>query len=434
MGAFKETYKTIKNMWFYLLQWGIICTLIALIVGSVVAFFLYSLEKVTAFREHQPIVILFLPVVGVIFSYLYTHFGKNAGGGNNLVIRVAQGSEEEIPLRLVPLTIFGTIFTHLTGGSVGREGTATQSGGAIAYHVGRLFNLTDIEKQWVVMCGISAGFSAVFGTPLAGTLFAMEVLIIGEIQVGALAPVFFSAFLADIIAEQFPIHHAHYVMGKVPELSIKVVIALFICSICFGLVGFLFERSIQWVKSFYLHFTKNPVLINGIGGAVIVIFAMIFHTNRYLGLSLPMLSEQFTGDGHIFDFIGKLFFTALSLGSGFQGGEVTPLFGIGASLGSFLHQWIALPIGFMAAIGFVGVFAAATNTPITCFIMGIELFGSEAAPYLLFVTVFSYLFSGHNGIYASQRLNRPKYWVGENRFAFSQEDNQRVKDKLNKTK
>lgn len=431
MNAFKETYQTIKNMSFYLIQWGAICTLISLIVGCIVAFFLYSLEKVTAFREQTPFIILFLPLVGALFSYLYTHFGKNAGGGNNLVIRVAQGSEEEIPLRLVPLTIFGTIFTHLTGGSVGREGTATQSGGTIAYHVGRLFNLNDIEKQWVVMCGISAGFSAVFGTPLAGTLFAMEVLIIGEIRVEALAPVFFSAFLANIVTESFPIHHSHYVMGSIPELSFKLVIYLLICSICFGMVGFLFERSIQWVKSFYLRFTKNPVMINFIGGAVVVLFAALFHTTRYLGLSLPMLSEQFTGGGHPLDFIGKLFFTALSLGSGFQGGEVTPLFGIGASLGSFLHQWIDLPLGFMAAIGFIGVFAAATNTPITCFIMGIELFGSAAAPYLLFVTVFSYLFSGHNGIYASQRLKRPKYWIGQNRFPFNQKDNQRVKDKLN---
>lgn len=327
--------------------------------------------------------------------------------------------------------MFGTIFTHLTGGSVGREGTATQSGGTIAYQIGKLFNLTDIEKQWVVMCGISAGFSAVFGTPLAGTIFAMEVLIIGEIRVEALAPIFSSAFLANIVTEQFPIHHSHYHMGPIPELSPKLILQLLLCSLCFGIIGFLFERSIQWVKSFYTRFTTNSVMINFIGGVIVVVAALLIHSTRYLGLSLPMLSEQFTGQGHPLDFLGKLIFTALSLGCGFQGGEVTPLFGIGASLGSFLHQWIDLPLGFMAAIGFIGVFAAATNTPITCFIMGIELFGSGAASYLLFVTVFSYLFSGHNGIYASQRLKRPKYWVGENRFSFKQQDNQRVRDKLN---
>lgn len=430
MKSLRESMKSISNMLKFLIQWGIICTLISVIVGCVVAFFLWSLQLVTNLRTTYPIVILFLPVVGLIFSFLYVHFGKNASGGNNLVIRVASGSDENIPLRLVPLTIFGTIFTHLTGGSVGREGTATQSGGTIAYHVGRLFKLTEIEKEWVVMCGISAGFSAVFGTPLAGTLFAMEVLVIGKMRVEAIAPVFYSALVANYVAELFPIHHSHYSMGTIPNVSPKVFIYLFICCIFFGMLGFAFERGVQFVKNFYSRFTTNKVLINTFGGLVVVILAFILGTNRYLGLSLPMIEQSFTGSGHMFDFLGKLVFTSLSLGCGFQGGEVTPLFGIGASAGSFLHHFIDLPVGFLAGLGFIGVFAAATNTPITCFIMGIELFGSDAAIYLLFVTVFSYMFSGHNGIYESQQLIRPKYWIGKNRFNFSQIDNERVKNKI----
>ena len=430
MNSIKETSKSIWNTLLYIIQWGVICSIISVIVGCIVAFFLYSLEKVTALRGEYPFIILFLPLVGAIFAYLYSRYGKNASGGNNLVIRVANGSDETIPLRLVPLTIFGTIFTHLTGGSVGREGTATQSGGTIAYHVGRLFRLNEIEKQWVVMCGVSAGFAAVFGTPLAGTLFAMEVLVIGQMRVEALVPVFYSAFLANIVTESFPIHHSHYTMGSAPELSFIVVIKLLLCCLFFGMLGFLFKRGIQFVKSFYQRFTKNPVAINAVGGAVVVLVAMLLGTSRYLGLSLPVINEAFTGSGETFDFLFKLIFTALSLGCGFQGGEVTPLFAIGASAGSFLQDFTHLPIGFMAAIGFIGVFAAATNTPITCFVMGIELFGSEAAVYLLFVTVFSYLFSGHNGIYDAQRLIRPKYWIGENRFSFKQSDNERVKNKL----
>lgn len=430
MNSIRETQKTIVNMGKFIIQWGIICTLISTIVGCIVAFFLWSLQQVSNIREHYPVIILFLPVTGFIFAYLYKHIGKNASGGNNLVIRVANGSDESIPLRLVPLTIFGTIFTHLTGGSVGREGTATQSGGTIAYQIGRLFQLTDIEKQWVVMCGISAGFSAVFGTPLAGTLFAMEVLIIGKMRVEAIAPVFFSALVSNAVAELFPIHHAHYIMGKVPEMTPKVLFTLFLCCLFFGMLGFLFERGVQWVRSFYQKWTKNTVIINTVGGVVVVLLAFLIHSNRYLGLSLPMIEQSFSGSGQPLDFLWKLIFTSLSLGCGFQGGEVTPLFGIGASAGSFLHQWVDLPVGFLAALGFIGVFAAATNTPITCFVMGIELFGSDAAVYLLFVTVFSYLFSGHNGIYASQKLIRPKYWIGQNRFHFSQEDNERIKEKL----
>lgn len=428
--SIERTFASIWNVFLYMLQWTIICSIISVIVGCLVAFFLITLEKCIGIRNEHTWIVLFLPVVGGIFSYLYNYHGKGAGGGNNLVIRAASGSDEYVPLRLVPLTMFGTIFTHLTGGSVGREGTATQMGGTIAYHISRLFKITEVEKEWIIMCGISAGFSAVFGTPLAGTLFALEVLVIGRMRVEALFPVFLSGFLANIVAESFPVHHAHYVMGPVPELSFMLIVKLIICCIFFGFLGFCFEKGVQLVKGFYTKLLKNPVLVNIVGGMVVVTLAIILHTGRYLSLSLPMLSEAFTGQAHPLDFLGKLVFTVLSLGSGFQGGEVTPLFGIGATAGSFLNQWMDLPIGFMAAIGFVGVFAAATNTPITCFVMGIELFGAQGATYLLFVTILSYMLSGHNGIYTSQGLIRPKYWIGQSILPLKQKKNCHVEEKI----
>lgn len=431
-GSIKRSFISIWNIFLYMLQWTILCSFISIIVGCLVAFFLYTLEKAIDFRTTHTWIVLFLPVVGGVFAYLYHYHGKGAGGGNNLVIRAASGSDEYVPLRLVPLTLFGTIFTHLTGGSVGREGTATQMGGTIAYHISRLFKITNLEKEWIIMCGISAGFSAVFGTPLAGTLFALEVLAIGRMRVEALFPVFLSGFLANIVAESFPIHHAHYVMGPVPSLSWSLAFKLVICCIFFGILGFCFEKGVQLVKAFYMKLFHNPVLVNIFGGIVVVVLAWILHTGRYLSLSLPMLSEAFTGQAHPLDFLGKLIFTVLSLGSGYQGGEVTPLFGIGATAGSFLNQWMDLPIGFMAGIGFVGVFAAATNTPLTCFVMGIELFGSQGAIYLLFVTVLSYMFSGHNGIYASQALIRPKYWMEQSILPFRQRRNELVETKMKK--
>ena len=411
MNKIKNIWKSWKNLAFYLIKWWIICTLISLCIGIVVAFFLRSLSFVTNFRTLHPSIVLALPITGLVFSYLYTKWGQNASKGNNLIIDVANGAEENIPLRLVPLTVFGTIFTHLTGGSVGREGTATQSGGAIAYQIGRFFDLSSIEKQWCIMCGISAGFSAVFGTPLAGTLFAMEVAIIGTIRTEALIPVFYSSLLANSITELFNVKHSHYAIQSLPQMSIKVFVLLFICAMFFGLLGFLFEFLRQLIKKVYQRYLKNPILINTVGGIVIILATIIAQTDRFLGLSLPMIDDAFKGTAHTFDFLGKLIFTTLSLGCGFQGGEVTPLFGIGATAGSFLHNWINLPVSFLAALGFIGVFAAATNTPITCFVMGIELFGSDAAIYLLFITTFSYLFSGHHGIYSTQKILRPKYWT-----------------------
>ncbi|MTD38725.1 voltage-gated chloride channel protein [Erwinia sp. CPCC 100877] len=392
----------------YMLKWLIITALIGIAMGGLSAFFLKSLEFVTNVRSENSWLLFLLPVSGGIFAFLYNKYGGNAIRGNNLVIEQANGNAENIPLRLIPLTLFGTITTHLFGGSVGREGTAVQMGGSVADAIGRLFKLANVEREIVIISGISAGFSSVFGTPLAGTVFGLEVLVIGRMRSEAIFPSFFAAFFANSVAEALGAHHTHYFMGRIPEWSIPLFVKLFVAGIIFGLVGWLFSRSIVWLKTFYAKQMKNVVWRNFIGGAVVVAVALILQTQRYLGLSLPLLKEAFAGSNHWYDFIGKLFFTALSLGAGYQGGEVTPLFEIGATLGSSLAPLLNVSIPFLAGLGFIGVFSGATNTPIACFIMGIELFGGEAALFFFMICLISFMCSGNTGIYSSQKTEVAK--------------------------
>lgn len=408
----------------YMIKWLVITGLIGLTMGALSAFFLKSLDAVTQIRLDNPWLLFLLPVSGAVFAFLYKKFGGNSIRGNNLVIDQANGKQEKIQLRLIPLTLFGTITTHLFGGSVGREGTAVQMGGTIADAVGRLFRLNKIEREIVIISGISAGFSSVFGTPLAGTIFGLEVLVVGSMRSEGLFPSFFAAFFANFITESLGVTHTHYDMGQIPSWSLILFIKIILAGSCFGLVGWLFSRSIVRLKKIYANYFKNVVLRSFIGGTIIVAAVFTLQTQRYLGLSLPLLKEAFSGDSYWFDFLGKLFFTVLSLGAGFQGGEVTPLFEIGATLGSSLALIFHLSIPFFAGLGFIGVFSGATNTPIACFIMGIELFGSEAALFFFMICLISYMFSGNAGIYSAQKVEVEKgvlflpiwtYWKNKKR-------------------
>lgn len=370
--------------------------------GSLSAFFLTSLSFVTAVREANSWLIFCLPLAGVLFTWLYLRFGGNASRGNNLIIDQANGGEESIPWQMLPLTLFGTLTTHLFGGSVGREGTAVQMGGTIAEYVGKLWHIEERHRYLLMICGISGGFSAVFGTPIAGTIFSLEVLAIGKLSTKGLIPSLMTALLANFVTTFFGVEHRRYEMGSIPHTNLKLIGLICAFAIIFGLTSRLFSRGIAKLKQLYRQLFPNPFWRAAIGSGVVLLLVFLYQSTRYLGLSLPLLTDAFNGEQLPFDFLNKLLFTVFSLGAGFQGGEVTPLFEIGATLGSTLAQMSALPVSFVAALGFVGVFAGATNTPLACFIMGIELFGSEGAAWLLIVCVISYLCSGGEGIYSAQ--------------------------------
>lgn len=391
----------------YFFKWLWYSSLVGIGVGSLSAFFLISLTFVTNSRMTLPWLLYLLPLGGAAISWLYWKVGGNAIRGNNLIIQEARGTKKEvelIPKILIPLTLFGTLVTHLFGGSAGREGTAVQIGGSLADAVGRVFHMKKNERRILLIAGMSAGFSSVFGTPIAGTLFAMEVLAIGFVRQEALFPSLWAALVGNWVTTFFGAAHTHYSMGIVPEATPSLIIKLVIAAILFGFAGRLFSWTTRITKVIMTNWFNNPVIKSFVGGVIVILLVFLVGTREFLGLSLPLIDQAFLGESGPFDSLGKLIFTAITLGSGFQGGEVTPLFTIGATLGSTLAHLFHISVPFLAGLGFIGVFAAASNTPVACFVMGLELFGSKALPYLFLTCVVSYLFSGNQGIYETQQV------------------------------
>lgn len=397
----------------FLLKWIVLGGLVGILAGSASALFLTSLEWATSSRMNHPWLLYLLPLGGILMSYMYTRFGANSGKGNNLLIETIQGGEERVPLRMAPLVLGGTILTHWFGGSAGREGTAVQMGGSLAAWVGRVLKLDKVDTRIILMCGISSGFGSVFGTPLAGTVFALEVVMIGLLRYEALLPCFIASLVGDQVTLAWGVHHTHFQVGTVPPFSILLLAKIVIAGIVFGLVALLFSELLRLIKKLYAGWFSSPLLRTFVGGLAIIGMVFLFQSRDYLGLGIPLIQDAFSGDAGTLSFLWKLLFTVLTLGSGFLGGEVTPLFVIGSTLGASLSGLLHEPAAFLAALGFVAVFAGAANTPLACFIMGIELFGADAAVYLFIVCTIAYLFSAHTGIYTSQRLgaSKSKLWL-----------------------
>ncbi|MCQ6274205.1 voltage-gated chloride channel family protein [Bacillus sp. V3B] len=396
----------------YVMKWTVIAGIVGVLAGSASAFFLISLDWAAQTRDTYEWFLFLLPIGGMVVSFLYWKYGLNSTKGNNLLIEQAHGAKESIPFRMAPLVLFGTIVTHLFGGSAGREGTAVQMGGAFSELVGKLFKLDPLDRKIIIICGISSGFGSVFGTPLAGTVFGLEVLALGLIRHEAIFPAFVAAFVGDFVTTAWGIHHHHYEIGSIPVLSLMLLIKILLAAILFGLTSTLFSELTHLLKKQFSKWMPNPMIKSFVGGLMIIALVYIVESRKYLGLGIPLIDDAFEGKVSPLTFITKLIFTSLTLGSGYQGGEVTPLFVIGSTLGSSLGELLHVSIPFLAALGFIGVFCGATNTPIACFIMGIELFGSDASLYLFLVCIVSYLFSGYTGIYTSQQIAVSKSkWV-----------------------
>jgi H+/Cl- antiporter ClcA len=399
----------------FLLKWTLICLLIGALTGSASAVFLWSLEWATNYREANVWIIALLPIAGLVIGLSYHYYGESVVKGNNLLLEEYHSPKKVMPFNMAPLVFLGTILTHLFGGSAGREGTAVQIGGAIADQFTRLFKLSNSDRKILLIAGISAGFSSVFGTPLAGAIFALEVLLIGRIKFDALVPSFLAAIFANYFCDIWQIsHHTHYSISTVTALTPATVLWSLFAGIIFGLVSLLFSKSTHfWTTLFKKHIEYAP-LRPVIGGIVIAATVYFMGTTKYIGLGVPTIVDAFNIDLNSYDFFLKLVLTSFTLGAGFKGGEVTPLFFIGATLGNVLIWFIPLPMPLLAGMGFVAVFAGATNTPIACTIMGIELFGIESGVFIALACTTSYLFSGHSGIYSAQIIGSPKHLFFKN--------------------
>jgi H+/Cl- antiporter ClcA len=393
----------------YLIRWFTVALFIGALVGSCSAFFLWALDLATDYREDNLWIIALLPLSGLIIGLLYHYYGQDVVGGNNQILEEFYNPSKVIPLKMAPFVLFGTVATHLFGGSAGREGTAVQMGGAIADQFTRLFGFKRRDRRILLTMGVAAGFASVFGTPLAGAVFALEVLIVGRMRYEAILPSFLAAVLADYFCNLWGTPHTVYSIAEVPEMNVLNVLYTAAAGIAFALAALTFSKATHFSTATFNRLLAWPPLRPVVGGAVIALIVWAMGSTRYIGLGIPVILESFDQQVNSYDFILKIAFTAFTLGAGFKGGEVTPLFFIGATLGSALFGVIPLPIGLLAGMGFVAVFAGATNTPIACTLMGIELFGIESGVFIAIACVVAYLFSGHTGIYGAQVVGSPKH-------------------------
>lgn len=385
------------------IQWTSVILLVGTIVGSISAFFLVSLDYVTNTRESQFIWVLLLPLGGLIIGYTYYFLSKGVEGGNNRLINEMIVPKRKIHWKMTPLVLFGTLATHLFGGSAGREGTAIQMGGATADQFSFWFNWGERQRKIILRMGVAAGFASIFGTPIAGIFFAYELGRDKKLDFTGIIPIILVSFLANLVCDLWQVEHTHYVVNEVTPISFTALFWVVIAGIIFGLAALCFNYCKQFFNYLFARLIKYAPLRPFIGGIIIVGVVFLLDTTKYLGLGLPTIVDAFSNPANNYDFIIKLLLTAFTLGAGFKGGEATPLFFMGATLGSILVWFIPLPVSLLAGMGFIAVFSGATNTPIACTFIGVELFGWEGILYFFIACLIAYLISGRTSVYATQQ-------------------------------
>ncbi len=392
-----------------LIRLTIIGSCVGILSGVASAIFLLSLSAATNYRESHSNLLYLLPAAGALIGLIYSTYGKSVDAGNNLVLETVHDPNGSIPFRMAPLVLVTTVLTHLFGGSAGREGTAVQMGGALAALLRKPLRLDRKDFRIVVMSGISGGFGSVFGTPVAGTVFGLEVLTLGRMSYEAIIPCLAASVVGDIVCRALGVQHHLYVVQPIQQLSGKMWLAVILAGVACAGTAAAFSELTHSISALTKKYLKSGWARPVIGGTLIIALTLALKSRAYLGLGLPLIEQSFQQHGVPYTaFAIKILFTAITLGTGFKGGEVTPLFCIGATLGAALAHVIGVPCDLFAALCFVGVFAGAANTPVACIVMGMELFGSSLAVPLATVCIISYQLTGHRGIYLSQRVHTAK--------------------------
>lgn len=400
-----------KHIWrdlFNLVKWLFLSTVTGLVVGGISSLFARALKHVTAFRETNPQIFLLLPVAGLIIVFMYQKIGKEDGGTNQVLSTVR--SRDDVPFRSAPLIFVSTILTHLTGGSAGREGAAIQLGGSIGNQLGGWLKLDEEDRHVMVMCGMSAAFSAVFGTPMAAAVFSMEVISVGIMYYAALLPCVIASIIAAKFATGFDINPETFHVVNIPELTIETGLKMVVVAVACATVSIIFCILLQEISKLYRRYLKNPYVRIVVASAVIMGITLLLRTTDYMGAGnnlIELAVEE--GQTRPLDFFWKMLLTALTMRAGFRGGEIVPSFCIGATFGCLMGQIVGLSPSICAAAGMTALFCGVTNCPITSILIAFELFGFKGVSYYLIAVSISYAVSGYYGLYKDQTIVYSKY-------------------------
>ncbi len=391
-------------------------SVVGCLCGLASAAFLAALEWVTDFRTDNTLIVFALPLAGLGIGLVYGRLGKDIAPGTNLILETANDpARPAIPLRMAPMVLVGTVLTHLFGGSAGREGTAVQMGASLADGVARTFHLQGRLRSELLVAGMAGGFGSVFGTPVAGLVFGLEVIVIGRLSYAAILPAAFAALVGDMVTHATGMAHVPYPTVAKLGLTPLVLAKWVLFGLVMAAVVVVFIRLTAGLKATLTRFIPALPLRMASGGLLVVLMWQLAQTDDYLGLGIPTLVRAFSDPDLASNaFALKLIFTAVTLSAGFLGGEVTPLFFIGAALGNVFGRWLGLPLDLAAGVGMAAAFATASNTPIALSIMAVELLGSAVLPHVVIVSVVAFIVSGNHSIFHAHRLAQPKH--GHQRF------------------
>jgi H+/Cl- antiporter ClcA len=399
-----------KSLWDYLhsfLRWTIISIVTGLIVGAVGALFVKLLGTANTFRGSHPIIILGLPVAGCIIVFLYK-ICRYEDKGTNHVLSALHG-ESEVPLCMAPLIFVSTILTHLFGGSAGREGAALQIGGSIGTGIGKCMKLKEEDMKLIVMCGMTAAFSSIFGTPLAAIVFVLEVSTVGIMNYTAFVPCMFSSLAASILSTKLGAHAEAFTIANPIDFSLVPALKIALLGICCGTISMIFYHLLHTAGHTFQKYLKNPFIRVIVAGCSIILLTIVLKTTAYSGAGVNLIEEAFAGESPKLAFFWKIVFTLLTLGAGFKGGEIVPSFTIGATFGCLFGSLLGISPSLCAAVGMVSVFCGVTNCPLASILIGFGVFGFDSMKYVLIGVALSYMFSGSGGLYAKQKLKFAKF-------------------------